>query len=390
MKRGSTIHTGVDGLVSIVEDKERISFKDAAKLLGVSVNTIEEWAHFLAEEKVIDVEYNIRNPVLIRLQLSPEQKQRMRHDFEQERTIFHNKLKSMTSYFDQLDSQIKKVDKIVDDLDDHLEHQIDDIKGELTVLHTLDTQKITLHEQLLESKQKIQVKLDEIDKHLAQERVKYKQYEVQERQALEKEEKLFDEANEYLSKVKKDEKELEQRLIEVKKMSGEIEKRIGIYAKGVTEGERRIQEIKSKHDKLVGDLEQEYKTIQNLLAKSEHADKEYKKRIEETMVKIRDHEKNLDKKTKSVNDLPSMIQSLIKNKSTLHDLISSLKHDEVEIQKEIKDLHERSKVVEYKIGTDEYKKFMDDLNARVAKLGENRNHFEEKIKAIISLITFKR
>lgn len=389
-KSGVTIHTGVDGLVSLVHDKERVSFRDAAKLLSVPLNTIEEWAHFLAEERVIDVEYNLRNPVLVKIALTPEQKTKLKHDFETDRNIFHNRLTAVTSYFDELDKQIVRVNKIVEDLDAHLETQVDDIKDELSVLHTLETQKNSLHEQMLESKKRVDAKLHEIDKHLAEERIRYKQYEAQERQALQNEAHLFTEANAYLSRVRKDEQELEKKLQEVKKFAADIEKSILVYSKGVTEGEKRIELIKLKHDKLVKDLEQEYVLINDLIKKNQDTEKAYAQRIEDVMQRIKNHETVLQKKTKTVQDLPSSIQDLIKNKEKIHEMISSIKHDEVEIQQELHKLHEKSKVIEFKIGTPEYQKFLAETNAAIDELSKKRSGFEEKIQKLISLITLKK
>jgi tetratricopeptide (TPR) repeat protein len=66
------IQTGVDGLIRLVEEKNRISVSDAAKELGVPVKTIEKWMDFLVEEEKIGVEYKFTTPYLYRLDNKPK------------------------------------------------------------------------------------------------------------------------------------------------------------------------------------------------------------------------------------------------------------------------------------------------------------------------------
>ena len=51
------IQTGVDRLVALIKEKEKISIDEAAKTLGVSKINIQEWADFLEEEGIIEIKY---------------------------------------------------------------------------------------------------------------------------------------------------------------------------------------------------------------------------------------------------------------------------------------------------------------------------------------------
>ncbi|MCH8875134.1 hypothetical protein IH824_20635 [candidate division KSB1 bacterium] len=62
---GFVIETGVDKLVKLINSKGKISSDDAAKELGVGNTIVMEWADFLEEEGIINVEYKFTKPFLV-------------------------------------------------------------------------------------------------------------------------------------------------------------------------------------------------------------------------------------------------------------------------------------------------------------------------------------
>ncbi|MBS3119328.1 hypothetical protein J4475_00735, partial [Candidatus Woesearchaeota archaeon] len=65
-----TITTGVDRLVSLVGEKKSISVNDAAKVLDVPRHLIEEWADFLEEKGIIEVQFKLTTAYLVSRQIS--------------------------------------------------------------------------------------------------------------------------------------------------------------------------------------------------------------------------------------------------------------------------------------------------------------------------------
>ena len=60
------IRTGADKLISLVQSKGTVTVKNAAKALKVKKEVIEEWAEYLKEEGIIDVEYRLTHTYLIK------------------------------------------------------------------------------------------------------------------------------------------------------------------------------------------------------------------------------------------------------------------------------------------------------------------------------------
>lgn len=58
------METDVDSLMSLLESKEKISIKDAAKELNVKQSVIEEWARYFEEEGLIKITYQFTTPYI--------------------------------------------------------------------------------------------------------------------------------------------------------------------------------------------------------------------------------------------------------------------------------------------------------------------------------------
>lgn len=59
------ITTAVDSLVELVNNRKKISLEEAANELGLPEHIVNEWAVFLEEENVLEIEYQFTTPFLI-------------------------------------------------------------------------------------------------------------------------------------------------------------------------------------------------------------------------------------------------------------------------------------------------------------------------------------
>lgn len=60
-----SITTAVDSLVELVNSRKKISLEEAANELGLPEHIVNEWAVFLEEENVLEIEYQFTTPFLI-------------------------------------------------------------------------------------------------------------------------------------------------------------------------------------------------------------------------------------------------------------------------------------------------------------------------------------
>ncbi len=56
------VETGVDALISLLEDGKKHFIDDLSKNLDVSLDVVQLWIDFLVEEKIISIEYSFTKP----------------------------------------------------------------------------------------------------------------------------------------------------------------------------------------------------------------------------------------------------------------------------------------------------------------------------------------
>jgi hypothetical protein len=70
-----TIQTGVDKLINLLNQEDKISIADAAKKIGILPKILQTWVDFLVEEKVINIEYKFTQPYIYLNRSEEDQKQ---------------------------------------------------------------------------------------------------------------------------------------------------------------------------------------------------------------------------------------------------------------------------------------------------------------------------
>lgn len=59
-----SVKTGVDALLELLKQNEKIALADAAKSLQMPEKTVKLWVDFLVEEKLIGIEYKFTKPYI--------------------------------------------------------------------------------------------------------------------------------------------------------------------------------------------------------------------------------------------------------------------------------------------------------------------------------------
>lgn len=56
------LRTDVDEFLDLVKKRQKIALPDAAKELHIAMQTVQSWADFLVEEKILGIEYKFTTP----------------------------------------------------------------------------------------------------------------------------------------------------------------------------------------------------------------------------------------------------------------------------------------------------------------------------------------
>lgn len=71
-----TITTGVDALLELLKDTDKIAMPDAAEKLRVPLDTLQSWVDFLVEERIIGLEYKFTKPFIYLNKEEPKKKEK--------------------------------------------------------------------------------------------------------------------------------------------------------------------------------------------------------------------------------------------------------------------------------------------------------------------------
>ena len=124
------IETAADKLLQIVKKRKKISFKECAKLLKSPENLLEEWAQFLEEEGLIDIEYRLATPYLVEKALTKEEETKKLESITKKRDFFVEKeLESIE--LDESNLSVENIKQSFAKIKEAMQMELDAIREEL-------------------------------------------------------------------------------------------------------------------------------------------------------------------------------------------------------------------------------------------------------------------
>ena len=116
MVKKPTLSTAADSLLDLIKLEREISFKEAAKKLNVSLDTVESWAYFLQEGGVVSIKYKFTTPYVVLPDsgvVDPEKSRELRisRQLEKSRESIHKVMSDSGTYAVKApDSSVKKME----------------------------------------------------------------------------------------------------------------------------------------------------------------------------------------------------------------------------------------------------------------------------------------
>jgi chromosome segregation ATPase len=103
------ITTGVDALVRLVKEKERVELEDASAILNIPVETLEDWSRVLEEEGILRIEYRLTHIYLIWVRPTVE-------EIAQETKSFYEEKEGIAEEVSKVRERVAKQTEGVEDL----------------------------------------------------------------------------------------------------------------------------------------------------------------------------------------------------------------------------------------------------------------------------------
>ena len=371
---GSIIETGVDKLVNLVNAQKKVSSSDAAKLLGVGINVIMEWADFLEEEGIISIEYKFTKPYLVARKIGKKDMQEKAKEFSGKKEVFIRKAEVSLSFINKESDKLNELKKEFDEIKKYLGYDIGSIKSELKELHDYEQLKIKLDQQIERQKVTALDKLQAITKQIIDEKKKY-QFILTE---VKKEEEVLNKDKLAATSIEESEALIKKRLESLNDLIKIVENKVKTEEENVKISENSIQKLITMADNLRAKVEKEKGLIDPLVEQSTLQAKKIMDLQTTIINKIKTKEENL----KGVKNASIKMRAFFKNKLGVMDFIEKVNKDRNDLQNELIGLIKKAKAFQLSSKSDDLGEQMVDLENKFKEVDTKKGLFEKGLKKI--------
>jgi len=385
MVKDSLLKTGVDRLVSLIQEKKRISVPEAAKELGVSQIVVEEWADFLEEDGIISIEYKFATPWLIEKKLKKEDIEKKVKEFYGKKDIIVRKSESLLSFLDKKGEDIAKIRNEFKKMREEIHSETDNIQEELKELERYEELKNKVDDQVKKQDQAFADKIKEMDGQIIRAQKKYSEL----LKEIGAEEKIIKTERLKTNSIRKIEEALTQK---IKKIEGTID----IVKQNIKLEDTHIVDLES-HTKKLKELANDTRETLNLQKKKimplAKESKEYEKKIlnsqKEILKKVFERGKVIKEDIDESRRLSDKFKNFFEKKMETVNLIEKINDDRNTFKKELTEFIAKARALSILSESIDIQKQINIMEKKFKDIDQKKNIFEKEIKKLCSLIKKK-
>tara|TARA_Y100000310_G_scaffold255534_1_gene263032 strand:- start:25249 stop:26391 length:1143 start_codon:yes stop_codon:yes gene_type:complete len=370
----SVIETGVDKLVNLINTKGRISSADAAKELGVSTTIVMEWADFLEEEGIINMEYKFAKPFLVARKLGKKDVKEKAKEFSGKKEVFVRKAEISLSFLEKESDKLKSLKEEFDKIKKELGLDIGSIKNDLMELKKYEDLKINLDKKLQEQKTTSMNKLGEVTNRIISEKEKYQNILAE----VQKEEEILEHDKIEAKSLEESEKLINEKLNGLR----EIIKQVGVKAnteeESIKNSEEHIKKLELLAKATQARVEKEKELIQPLLEQSENQMQKIKE-LQETIIKKIASKEN---KMKDVKEASKKMKAFFNKKLGVMNFIEKINKDRDDLQNELIDLVKKARSFQLSSKSRNTGNQIIELEKKFKDVNDKKKVFEKELKKL--------
>ena len=385
MVQDSLLKTGVDRLVSLIQEKKRISVPEAAKELGVSQIVVEEWADFLEEEGIISIDYKFATTWLIEKKLKKEEIEKKVKEFHGKKDIIVRKSESLLSFLDKEGEDITKIRNEFKNIREGIHSELGNVKKELSELERYEELKNKVDNQIKIHDKIFADKIKEIDGQIVRAQKKYTDL----LREIGAEEKIIKTERLKTDSIKKIEEALKQKIKRIEGTIDKVKQKIKSEDIHIEDLESHIKKLKKLAEDTKETINLQKKKIMPLAKES----REYEKRViqsqKEILKKVFERSKIIKRDINKSKMLSDKFNKFFEKRMETSDLIEKINSDRNNIRKELNDFISKAKAFSILSHSTDIQNQIDIMEKGFKEIDQKKNIFEEEIKKLCSLIKKK-
>lgn len=350
------ISTGVDSLIRLIKEKNKIDLAMASKLLNLPQTTVEDWAHILEEEGIIRIDYQLTKVYFIWVPPTGEQVEKDKQVFRKRKTQVETELQKLDKIQETGKKDLHEYTEAIENLSKKFEEDFAKVETLSHQIEAAKERKATVSKASMEKIGSLSEKLSEIEGSI-------KGLELQ----LEKTGKSFEEKN--LDKKLRSIEGAKAHMGDLDRHFNELVARVDEIKQNAPKEEVEIGEVKGEFDSLSEDFQrmhEESEYLRSMISEFKaNADtvrdavthiRELSRNAEKTRDKLRSEYEHIEALKKEIPDLEKQIvddlaiadqysetisiaQEVLENVPTKKEILSklaALEKDEARIAKDFR------------------------------------------------------
>ena len=385
MVQDSLLKTGVDRLVSLIQEKKKISVPQAAKELGVSQIVVEEWADFLEEEGIISIDYKFATTWLIEKKLKKEEIEKKVKEFHGKKDIILRKSESLLSFFDKKGEDITKIRNEFKNIREDIHAELDNVKKELSELERYEELKNKVDNQIKTQDKIFADKIKEIDGQIVRAQKKYTDL----LREIGAEEKIIKTERLKTDSIKKIKEELNQKIKRIEGTIDKVKQKIKSEDIHIEDLESHIKKLKELVEDTKETINLQKKKIMPLAKESRKYEKKVIQSQKEILKKVFERSQIIKRDISKSKILSDKFNKFFEKKMETSDLIEKINSDRNNLRKELNEFIAKAKAFSILSHSTDIQNQIDIMEKGFKEIDQKKNIFEKEIKKLCSLIKKK-
>jgi len=370
----SIIETGVDKLVKLVKQSGRISVPDAAKILSVSSTIVMEWADFLEEESIINVEYKLTKPFLVDRKITKKEVEEKSKEFETKKDLFVRRSEMTLGLLERQAIELKNVKNEFNQLKKKFGIDLGDVRSEMKELESYESEREHLTNRIMAEKANAEKTLGDLISRVSSEEKNLKLALA----SIRKEESLIHHEEIETKVIEKTEKFLIKKLALMKELVSGLDEKLKKEDSAIKSSEQRIIILKQGLQKMKNDISQNKGILEPLLAKSKDYEDKIKKLHDVIIAKIEKKKKGAPDAKKAAAE----IKKLFNKKLAVIELVDNVNKQRNLLEKEFTELIKKAKSFQLSSKSASTGKKMLELEKKFEDVGKKNKIFENEYKKL--------
>jgi hypothetical protein len=368
------IETGVDQLVQIVKQHARVSVEDAAKELGYDKDIIMEWALFLEEEGIINVEYKLTNTFLVSRTLTKKEIVLKQKEISDKKDVVLRKANMLRSMIEKENQGFEELNKEFVSLREEVSKEAEILQKDIADYERLKTLKEEMDSKIIQTRTQMQTAADNLKISLSQDKIEYTKVLYQMRSDEQALKKLVENSSHVVfteHALKNQMQAIRQALKKLETQLNSEDAKIHETRKNIIDSRKKLlslkQNIAEKQHKVIKELESKRKTMQKDVEKSA-------KMMLSKLAAIKSDETRFEDKLKRHEKAYMML----KEKQRLQKMMENIRADNVSLNKEVDELI--AKIMLAKVSSIGEIKFDENqIREETQKVSKHIDTFHDKV-----------